>query len=328
MVADYGEGKPYTVERDASRSRVQREGYWEAAASLQAVDGLAPSGQARRLARGYIDGEYTSSALVSRVEDYHGSLEAQERDDPEEKEADVVAARIVRLLESSPFSLTPRALLGIHAALFADVLEPEWVGRFRRVNLSKDEPVLGGRTVQYADHAAILPTLDYDFGQERSRVKGPMSDPSQVRAFSRFIANVWQVHAFREGNTRTVAVFSELYLRSLGVEADNAPFAGNGPLFRDALVRANFSDPESGVEEDLRFIAAFYDSVANGRPFPYRPSDLNVHGIRSNDTDYREDFGLSLPGHPLPAIADAAASASARAAGARMGRAAGEQSRL
>jgi fido (protein-threonine AMPylation protein) len=296
MVADYGESVPYTVKKDTSSSRKQREGYWEAAASLQAVDGLEPSGEARRMAGSYIDGDCSSAAFVERVEDYHGGRPGDADADPESREADLVAARIVRLLESSPFTLSPRTLLGIHSSLFADVFDRRWVGRFRSVNLAKEEPVLGGRTVQYADYASIQPTLEYDFEQERSRPKGDLSDPTEIRRFSRFIANMWQVHAFREGNTRTTAVFSELYLRSLGAQVDNAPFAGNGPLFRDALVRANFSDPLAGIDENLDFIASFYDSVVNGRPYPYSPSDLNVHGIRSvEDVAYREDFRLDLP---------------------------------
>lgn len=305
MFADYGESVPYTIKHDTSSSRRQREGYWEAAASLQAVDGLEPSAAARRMAGAYIEGEYPSTSLVARVEGYHGRDGADP--DPGSREADVVAARIVRLLESSPFTLSPRTLLGIHSSLFSDVLDPSWVGRFRTVNLTKDEPVLGGRTVQYADYASIQPTLEYDFMEERSRPRGDLSDPAEVRRLSRFIANMWQVHAFREGNTRTTAVFSELYLRSLGAQVDNAPFAGNGPLFRDALVRANFSDLQAGIDENLDFIASFYDSVVNGRPYPYSPSDLNVHGIRAADgIAYREGFALDLPAGRVEGLEGAA----------------------
>lgn len=67
-----------------------------------------------------------------------------------------------------------------------------------------------------------------------------------------------------EGNTRTVAVFSELYLNALGFETTNDPFAHHSRYFRDALVRANYRNPSAGIVPDPAFIQRFYDNLVNG----------------------------------------------------------------
>lgn len=129
---------------------------------------------------------------------------------------------------------------------------------------------------------------------EMDRDHGWVEDSAELRKISRFVANVWQSHPFREGNTRTIAVFTELYLRSLGADVDNKPFEGNGRLFRDALVRANFSDLSLGIREETAYLDAFLESVVNGSPYPFNHSDLNLHGIRVSGIDYRDNGPIDL----------------------------------
>lgn len=59
-----------------------------------------------------------------------------------------------------------------------------------------------------------------------------------------FISGIWQIHTFREGNTRTTAVFAIMYLRRLGFTVDNTPFATHAQYFRDALVLDNTFDSD------------------------------------------------------------------------------------
>lgn len=289
MAPNYGEDVPYQVVEDGS-SREQRRGYWVAASSLQEADGLSTSKAAEGYAREYISGRISSSELSSSLEELHGGI-----DTGRHKEADVVAGRIVRLLELGRFDLSPRSLIEIHSSLFAGVFDPSWVGRFREVNLSKEESVLGGRSVQYCDWGSIFATLEYDFGVERARKHEPLTCGGEIANISRFIANVWQTHPFREGNTRTCAVFCELYLRSFGCQVDNEPFAENGMLFRDALVRANWSSIPLGIAEEPKFLQAFIGSIVNGTEYPYTAKDLNLHGIRETGVPYREDGRATLP---------------------------------
>lgn len=76
-------------------------------------------------------------------------------------------------------------------------------------------------------------------------------------ALARFVANIWMVHPFAEGNTRTVAVFLALYLRSMGFDVDNEPFRTHASFFRRALVRATYQNRPVGVGLDLSHLVAF-----------------------------------------------------------------------
>ena len=101
---------------------------------------------------------------------------------------------------------------------------------------------MDGDTVFYSDWELIPQTLDYDFNAERDFDYSTLSKDDVVRHITRFIANIWQVHAFGEGNTRTTAVFAIKYLRALGFDAANKPFGENSWYFRNALVRANYTN--------------------------------------------------------------------------------------
>ena len=42
-----------------------------------------------------------------------------------------------------------------------------------------------------------------------------------IKHLSQFISDLWQIHPFREDNTRTTTVFLIMYLRSMGIPATN-----------------------------------------------------------------------------------------------------------
>ena len=62
-----------------------------------------------------------------------------------------------------------------------------------------------------------------------------------------FVSRLWQIHILEEGNTRTTAVFFIKYLRTLGFSATNDIFAENAWYFRNALVRANYTNLQKGM---------------------------------------------------------------------------------
>lgn len=273
MVPGYREDIPYRA-IESSTTPEQRSSYWQTGAALQATDGLEVTDYAASEAGHYIRGEYTALDLEESLADYHNSANSDERD----AEADIVAARITGLLESSSFVLGPAQLMAIHRVLFDGVLPAAWVGRPRTENIEKAEPILGGRSVVYADFRMIRDTLDYDFEEERSKPYRAPLDATQIDRFARFVGNVWQTHAFREGNTRTIAVFSQLYLRSMGVEVNNDPFIQNSVMFRDCLVRASYSSIRDGVAEDRSWLRKFYENVVLGTSHKITFEDLDISG--------------------------------------------------
>lgn len=79
-----------------------------------------------------------------------------------------------------------------------------------------------------------------------------------------FVTLLWQNHPFREGNTRTTAVFVIKYLRSIGFEVNNDLFAENSWYFRNALVRANYRNPLKNIEPDRSFLIKFFRNLLLG----------------------------------------------------------------
>lgn len=264
----------------APKSARYRELVWAAASAIQGADGLAVSEYANAAARRYVEGEVSAYGLARDVEGKYATMPSTRQ-----AEADVVAARITEMLDAAAeirFELAPKTLLYIHATLFRGQLEhAEWEGCWRERPTTKAEPVLGGRSVAYSAPVMILPTLEYDFAEERGyRYPGAWGE-DDVNHFADFISGIWQVHPFREGNTRTCATFSQIYLTKLGVPPDNEVYGTNGQWYRDALVRAAYVSPKDGIPQEKGFIRAFYKDVICGTDSALTAMDMNIHGIRT-----------------------------------------------
>ena len=136
--------------------------------------------------------------------------------------------------------------------------------------------MLGGKTVFYASYDTISETLDYDMGQERLFDYSNMNIDEAIRHLTRFCANLWQIHAFCEGNTRTTAVFMIKYLRALGFNVVNDVFAENSWYFRNALVRANYSDLTQGVTDTTIYLERFFRSMLLGEEHDLRNRIMHV----------------------------------------------------
>ena len=103
--------------------------------------------------------------------------------------------------------------------------------------------------------------MEYDFNQEKQfSYKGlPLSDA--VRHLARFTSDIWQIHPFCEGNTRTTAVFIVKYLKTFGFTLNNDSFAEHSWYFRNALVRANYSDLAKGIYETTEYLVRFFENL-------------------------------------------------------------------
>ena len=93
---------------------------------------------------------------------------------------------------------------------------------------------------------------------------------------SDFSSRIWQVHPFREGNTRTTALFIQKYLISLGYEVDNTLFKDKSVFFRNALVRSNYFNNYLNIREDNSYLIKFYENLLLGKNNNLHSSDLIV----------------------------------------------------
>jgi len=231
---------------------------WSAAIGLQRVDGLTPSDYLIKTARQNIEGEITFYEVKERLNDYYKARPVKKADDRTE-EADKVSAHIAEVLSEKAFTFSPAEYITIHKRLFTGIYKH--AGKIRDYNITKSEWVLNGETVYYANADTIKETLDFDFSQEKAFIYKNLTKEQMVERFAKFVSGIWQIHAFGEGNTRTTAVFSIKYLRTLGFNVNNDLFAGNSWYFRNALVRANYSDYRNDVFPTLDYLNRFFGNL-------------------------------------------------------------------
>ena len=222
---------------------------WEVAFGLQKVDELEPSRYMRDLAKAHIEGERSYAQVSQEISRYYqeggGAGDAPERTE----EADIVADAIYGILADEAFRFDIPTLKSYHRRLFEQLdTAVYYPGEFRTVNLTKKEPVLDGRSVQYQDYGVIEESLAYDFEEERKQDYLAMDFSEKVARLATFISRIWQVHPFYEGNTRTTAVFIEKYLMSMGYKIDNELLGQHAREFRDALVLANYTNIPEGIK--------------------------------------------------------------------------------
>ncbi len=227
---------------------------WSTAVGLQAVDGLKPSQYLIDTAVKNIEGEITIAEAQRLIDSYYNEQPKHEGSDRTE-EADKVSARIAEILSETAFSFTPTEYISIHRKLFQGIYK--FAGQIRDYNITKKEWVLNGATVVYGSASELRATLEYDFSQEKAFDYRGLSMDAIIKHLAKFVADLWQIHLFGEGNTRTTAVFFIKYLRTLGFDVTNDLFAEHAWYFRNALVRANYNNLQCGIHETTENLELF-----------------------------------------------------------------------
>ena len=134
-------------------------------------------------------------------------------------------------------------------------------GEIRNFDISKKEWVLRGDSVLYGNAPDLRRALVYDLEQEREFSYIGIPIDKTIKHIAKFISGLWQIHPFAEGNTRTTAVFTIKYLRSLGFQVNNDLFSQKSWYFRNALVRANYHNYIKGVDYEPIFLIRFFRNL-------------------------------------------------------------------
>lgn len=205
-------------------------------------------------------------------------------------------------LQEQPFNFSPIQYTSIRHRLFEGIYK--FGGRICDYNITKQEWVLRGETVYYASADTISETLDYDMGQERNYSYEGKSIDEVISHLARFCANLWQIHAFGEENTRTTAVFMIKYLKTLGFKVTNDLFATNSWYFRNALVRANYSNLQEGVTETTVFLERFFRNMLLGETSPLRNREMHLDW--KQETESRSSGNTSKSAKPAIQSANSA----------------------
>ena len=261
---------------------------WQTAIGLQDVDGLKPSQYLMETAQRHIEGDITIDDVRSLIDSYYKSKTSREQVEHRTEEADKVSAAITSILSENTFTFSPDYLISIHKRLFKGVYK--FAGKIRDYNISKDEWILDGATVLYSDAYMIRQTLDYDFAQERAFSYQGVSSLDAVRHIAKFISGIWQIHAFGEGNTRTIAVFTIKYLRSFGFKIDNDLFKEHSWYFRNALVRANYNDLSKGIAATDQYLMRFFGNLILGENYKLSNREMHISSQSVNIESPKSQF--------------------------------------
>ena len=250
---------------------------WDMAIGLQEVDNLKPSKYLEKLLQENVTGEKTIYEVEKELKEYYTENENNNDVNHNELECDLVSTRIVELLQEDNFELSIDYLKYVHKYLFQDVYE--FAGEFRKVDFSKHERILNNDSVAYGDHKLLEQSLDYDITLEKNKNYIEMNIVDVINNITDFSSRIWQIHPFREGNTRTTALFIEKYLVSLGYNVDNTLFKDKSVYFRNALVRSNYFNNYLNIKEDNSFLIKFYENLLLGKNNNLHSRDLIVEEL-------------------------------------------------
>ena len=285
--------------RQVEPSAQESANAWKTAIGLQAVDGLKPSAYLLETAKQNIDGDITIDEVRELLDTYYRSKTIRTEQDYETEEADKVSANIKKILSSKTLAFNTNGLISVHRRIFEGVFK--YAGEVRKFDITKKEWVLKGDTVRYLNWEDIRRAVDFDIQQEREFSYKGLSDEEKVKHICRFVSGLWQIHPFREGNTRTTAVFTIQYLRSIGYKVNNEMFADYSWYFRNALVRANYKNSALDVDYDYTFLERFFQNLLMGTKHELKNRYLviaapdgwsaqnDTHGIKNDTHDVGND---------------------------------------
>ena len=248
---------------------------WSTAIGLQEVDGLKTSEYLKDLARRNIEGELSMDEVGKLLDSYYKSKSAREAKDDDNEEADKASKNIKKILSVKTFDFTVNGYVSLHRRIFEGVFKH--AGRLRDYDITKQEWVLEGDTVNYLNWEDLRKALDYDIRQEREFSYKGISQDALISHIAAFVSGLWQIHPFGEGNTRTTAVFTIQYLRLLGFDVENDLFAKHSWYFRNALVRANYKNAVKGIDYSPVFLERFFRNLLLGEQWDLRNRYLHIH---------------------------------------------------
>ena len=160
----------------------------------------------------------------------------------DEKTLDLIEAEQSRANMMLPYEqgfcdFTPEGLRSIHRFLFGDIYQ--WAGKYRIINIAKREKLLAGRSVWYSNDDAIADDLAAAFQDIQHQNWAAMPREEFVSTIVRCFTKIWQIHPFREGNTRTVVMLLTFFVEHYGYHIDQDLLAESAGYVRDAFVMAS-----------------------------------------------------------------------------------------
>lgn len=180
-------------------------------------------------------------------------------------EADYVSLRLKQLaMEPLPGDYSAKHYLSMHKYLFQDLYD--WAGEIRKINIEKEEPALGGLSIEYDDVEDIYKDLSMATSDMIKRDWTHYDIDELTKWFSFDLARIWKIHAFREGNTRTAITFCCQFADTHGFPLNRILFEENSAYVRTALVAYNAVFHAIGDRSQKQYLERIMrDSIEHGK---------------------------------------------------------------
>ncbi len=160
------------------------------------------------------------------------------QDDLDEFESAMFKLAFISMKDSFEIENT-EDIFKIHKIVFSEVYE--WAGQPRKINIYKSEQVLDGLSVRYSDYSEIKKEIKH-LNTEFKKVKISKDNRNIINEIVLVISKLWRIHAFREGNTRTIGLFLYFWMKKLNLKLNDAFLGENAKFFRNALVLASIDE--------------------------------------------------------------------------------------
>lgn len=163
--------------------------------------------------------------------------------DPEllkQAEADIVIVRLKEILESEDFTYGYESYLKLHQQMFQDIYP--FAGELRKIDMQKSERILSGFPMIFGDKSQISKQLRKVFKEKEINFEA--SKEEIVAQLVDFMSSIWEIHPFREGNTRSIITYTMKYIRHSGLKIDENLLLQSFAYIRDALVMSVYQEPK------------------------------------------------------------------------------------
>ena len=158
----------------------------------------------------------------------------------DQAEGELSRANMMLLYEKGFDDFSSAGFCSIHKILFGDVYE--WAGEYRKINIQKRENILAGQSVWYSNCTEIGNDLEVAWNRINAVAWNKLSREVFAKEMARLFPSLWQVHPFREGNTRTTVMIMTFFAEHYGYYFDQNLMAESAGYVRNAFVLASLGE--------------------------------------------------------------------------------------
>jgi fido (protein-threonine AMPylation protein) len=261
-------------------NRQERENccFWLTSFGIQSVVGLKPSEDLDSIITRHIEGKTDIHSIRQEVHDFYHEYHHRTGDHNmhRNEEADKVSVRTVECLLADDFELSLKNFSQTHHHLFHGIYHHS--GELREKPFSKKEWVLGDTTILYPKPDNLEERLLYLFDTERCMDYSKLSSSYRLGRYSHFIANLMMLNAFHHCNSRAVFVYALKYLLSRGYHLQNDTFYREAWYFRNAIIRACYTNMHQGVYPTTKYMEMFLSNLLLDKDYELKNHRMMIRG--------------------------------------------------